>query len=352
GGIAHDFNNLLGVILNYASLLARDAESDDVRADLAEISAAAERGAGLTRQLLTFARRDAGRRESVEVNTVVRDVTTMLRRTLGELVELELLLHPQPLHVLADRHQLEQIVLNLAINARDAMPDGGTLVITTRPGPEPPQPGSLGTVELSVVDSGTGMSPDVVERAVEPFFTTKPPGQGTGLGLATVYGIAGQHGGELALESALGAGTTVTVRLPAAQAPTALLPEAGGAEQAGRGERVLLVEDESALRVGTARLLERHGYAVTTAVDGEEAWSMLTASQDYDVVLTDIVMPRLKGSQLARRLRDTGSEIPVVFMSGYDSGDTSAIPGPVLVKPVEERELLATLRSVLDPEIS
>lgn len=347
GGIAHDFNNLLGVIISYAALLARTIESDQDRADLDEIRSAAERGAGLTKQLLTFARRDVTNPETLAVNDIVTGVVSMLGRTLGEQIELQLALSPEPLFARADRHQLEQIVLNLAINARDAMPDGGRLAIST--GAEVASGASApeAMVVIRVEDSGTGMGEEVMARAFEPFFTTKPLGQGTGLGLATVYGITAQHGGDLTLNSEIGKGTTVVVRLPAA-APAEEDPAPDPLGGAGRAERVLLVEDEAALRIGTARLLEANGYVVMAASDGAEALELLTTTDlAVDVVVTDMVMPRMKGSELARRLEELGRHLPVIFMSGYDSGDVALLSGPVLVKPVDEQELLAAVRTAL-----
>jgi PAS domain S-box-containing protein len=357
GGIAHDFNNLLGVILNYSTLLARTAPTPQAAQDLAEIQAAAERGAGLTKQLLTFARRDVAHPEPLEVNDVVTGVASMLDRTLGEQVEVELDLSSTPLVAMADRHQLEQIVMNLAINARDAMPDGGTIRIGLRRAPAGARRDDTATsgaptgdgLLLTVTDTGSGMDETVLSRAVEPFFTTKPLGKGTGLGLATVYGIVSQHGGSLDLDSRLGQGTTVTVRLPLADTVPAATSEIASAPAPGRAERILLAEDEAALRIGTARLLEANGYDVVTAPDGNAAWEAYLATDlPFDLVLSDMVMPHMKGDELASRVASSTSPVPVVLMSGYDSTGVTPLPDEVLVKPVGERELLRAVREALD----
>lgn len=346
GGVAHDFNNLLGVILNYATLISRTIEDPAVESDLKEIRAAAERGAALTRQLLTFARRDVVNAEPVEVADVIRGVVSMLVRTLGEHSALELHLVERPTVTVADRHQLEQILLNLTINARDAMPDGGVLTISTEVGPGRGESMEQDVI-IRVADTGTGMSAEVMARAFEPFFTTKDRAQGSGLGLATVYGIARSSGGVATLESSIGSGTTVTIRLPASAEAVA----SSGPDQLhslGGRERILLVEDEEPLRVGTARLLRSHGYDLVVASDGVEALEVIERfGESLSLVLTDVVMPQMRGDELAARLADLGYRIPVVFMSGYDS---SGIPmaGILLPKPVGEETLLRTIREVLD----
>jgi len=340
GGVAHDFNNLLGVILNYSALMSKHLTDPEAVSDLEEIRSAADRAAGLTRQLLTFARRDAISLEPLEVNEVVRSVGSMLNRTLGEDIELQLDLSKEPLVAVTDRHQLEQIVLNLTINARDAMPEGGRITIKTK--------GSTEThmIELKVVDQGTGMSREVAERAFEPFFTTKPRSQGTGLGLATVYGIARRSGGNVQIDSVLGGGTTVTVTMR--QAETSPKDDtAVDHSRPGGLERILLVEDEQALRKATSRILRERGYEVVTANDGIEALDIVTASAtSFDLILTDVVMPRMRGDELARKLTDH-TATPVVFMSGYDAGD-APLTGRLLAKPVVEEVLLQTVREVLD----
>jgi len=340
GGVAHDFNNLLGVILNYRTLIARRVTDEQVLADLLEIRAAAERAAALTRQLLTFARRDSATPEPLDLNAVVRGVGSMLVRTIGEQVDLRLELDDsKPLVVVADRHLLEQVVLNLAFNSRDAMPTGGVLTIATSLSPS--------GINLRVTDTGSGMDADVARRAFEPFFTTKPRGQGTGLGLATVYGIVQQSHGDVTIDSTVGEGTTITV----------VLQGAGGVEPAdhasattavGGSERILLVEDEAALRVGTSRVLAQNGYEVVVACDGVEALEMIEQMPvPIDLVVTDVMMPRMCGDELALKLGDQFPDLPVIFVSGYDSGNVP-LSGRVLDKPVMEVELLRAVREVLD----
>jgi PAS domain S-box-containing protein len=346
GGVAHDFNNLLGVILNYVTLISRSVDEPLVRSDLGEIRAAAERGAALTKQLLTFARRDVVNAEPVELTEVVDGVVAMLSRTLGDHVTLQLVMADPPLVVVADRHQLEQILLNLAINARDAMPEGGSLTIVAEraAGKDPSGPDD---VILRVADTGLGMAPEVVGRAFEPFFTTKDRTKGSGLGLATVYGIVRRSGGDVSLDSEVGVGTTVTIRLPgsAESVPTT---SSAPVRHEGGNERILFVEDEEPLRVGTARLLKEYGYDVLVAADGLEALQVFAQEADtIDLVLTDVAMPRMRGDVFAARLATLHAKVPLVFMSGYDSGETP-LTGRLLAKPVQEDELLRTIREVLD----
>ncbi len=345
GGIAHDFNNLLGVILNYTSLLARHVDDPIGSADLDEIRAAAERAAGLTRQLLTFASRDVANPEPLDVNEVVEALAGMLDRTLGEHIDLRLDLAPPPVAAVADRHQLEQIVVNLVINARDAMPAGGAITVATSATPRSSGPPD---VVLSITDEGSGMSPAVIARAFEPFFTTKPTGQGTGLGLATVYGIVQQSGGEVSIASELGSGTTVTVVLPGAGADVVEVPRAEPAVTRGGDEAILLVEDEAALRMGIERILAERGYRVVAAADGLEALERFDRDPGaIDLVITDVAMPRMRGDELARQLAARGRSVPVIFMSGYASGEPPGY-GRLLPKPVAEADLLGAIREVLD----
>ena len=351
GGVAHDFNNLLGVILNYTALLSRRITDAGAAADLGEVRAAAERGAALTRQLLAFARRDVANPQAVDVNDVVRGVAAMLQRTLGEHVDLRLDLAAGSVLAIVDRQQLEQIVLNLAINARDAMPAGGMLTITTDRTGAAIRPRNRGgipasDVVLRVVDTGEGMAPEVAKRAFEPFFTTKPPGQGTGLGLATVYGIIRQNDGEVSIDSEVGFGTTITMLLRGAE-ETGPAGDGAADDSQGGQERILLVEDEALLRVATARILAGHGYDVLVASDGVEALDIFDREPDIDLVVTDIIMPRMRGDQLARLVTERRRGMQVIMMTGYDSGD-APLTGRLLAKPVTEDELLRTIREVLD----
>ena len=311
GGVAHDFNNLLSVIEGYASYVADEVTDRPGAVEgIEEIRRAADRGAKLTRRLLMFSRRDRANPETVDLRTVVDEARPLLEGTLAGQCELAVEAPDQPVLVKIDVEQFEQLLLNLAANARDAMPDGGLLAIDLRRVDE-------GRVQMDVSDTGTGMSEEVAERAFEPFFTTKPAGDGSGLGLATVYGIVTQSGGEVRLTTTPGEGTRVAVELPAADA------EAGEAEtpgdrgaRAAHGETILLVEDEDAVRSMAARILRRHGYEVIEAPGAEEA---LAAYRGLDsppsLVLTDVAMPRMSGVELAARL-GKGSP-PVVFMSGY-----------------------------------
>jgi PAS domain S-box-containing protein len=340
GGIAHDFNNLLGVILNYTALLTRRATDPTAVGDLGEIRAAAERGAALTRQLLTFARRDVANPEPVDVNEVVRGVVGMLERTLGVHIDLRLALAPGALVAIVDRQQLEQIVMNLVINSRDAMLKGGEITIATeRADRELP-------VALRVIDTGDGMPPEVLKRAFEPFFTTKPHGKGTGLGLATVYGIVQQNDGEVRIESEVGVGTAVTVWLQAADAP-ARVKGAAADEPVGGRERILLVEDEKALRVATARILAGHGYDVVVASDGVEALEIFDNDPSIDLLVTDVAMPRMRGDELARLVIERGRGTRVIMMTGYDSADGTSTER-LLPKPVAEEDLIRAIREVVD----
>jgi PAS domain S-box-containing protein len=352
GGVAHDFNNLLGVILNYNTLVARRVTDPVALADLEEIRAAAERAAALTRQLLTFARQGVASPEPVDVNDVVRGGAPMLERTLGEQVELLLDLAIEPLVVIADRHQLDEIVLTLATNGRDSMVDGGKLTIATEYLPRASEAldadlSAAGDVVLRVIDTGHGMESDVVARAFEPFFTTKPRGQGAGLGLATVYGIVSQNGGKVTIDSTVSVGTTVTVVLRGAD--DAVRADATRAEASRGGlERILLVEDEPSLRLGTARVLGERGYEVLVASDGLEALEIFDREEGaFDVLVTDVAMPRMRGDELANQLAERTSHPPVIFMTGYDSPDTIPLFGRLLTKPVAEDVLLRAIREVL-----
>jgi hypothetical protein len=344
GGVAHDFNNLLGVILNYVTLLSRQVTEPQLAADLGEIRAAAERGAALTRQLLAFARRDVANPEPLDLAEVVRGVGAMLSRTIGEQVSLQVRTGNDEIVAMADRHQVEQIVLNLALNARDALSAGGELTLSTSIA-RPLDGGTWASIE--VADTGTGMSPEVVERAFEPFFTTKPRGQGTGLGLATVYGIVQQSGGDVRIDSVDGTGTTVTVLLPLATSQPDTRADSAPLVMGGT-ERVLLVEDEAPLRAATARLLSDRGYRVEVATDGQDALEIMARVTDpFDLVVSDVAMPRMRGDELAARLEQMQPNLPVVFMSGYDSGEGQAT-GHVLPKPVDEETLLRAVREALD----
>jgi two-component system, cell cycle sensor histidine kinase and response regulator CckA len=369
GGIAHDFNNLLAVIINYAAFVADDLDAPtltderrvSMREDIEQVRLAAEKAAHLTHQLLAFARREVVQPEVVDVNDVVGDVEQLLRRTLGEHVEFRSSLADGLRPVLVDPGQLEQILVNLAVNARDAMPDGGVLRIDTTnmdvdedyaasrpelsPGPH---------VCLRVSDTGTGMPPETAQRAFDPFFTTKPPGQGTGLGLATVYGIIQQAGGRAQIYSELGIGTTFTVLLPATERGEEPEQPADAQPPAPRGEEtILLVEDEQALREVTRRILAGAGYKVIVAENGPEALAAAAAHPDtIDLLLSDVIMPQMAGPTLARKLLERQPSLKVLLMSGFaqpilDTGGHLERGMTLIEKPFSGPSLLAKIAQIL-----
>jgi hypothetical protein len=371
GGIAHDFNNLLAVIINYAAFVAEDlaaatAEGSEdrwasTREDVEQIRLAGERASHLTRQLLAFARREVVQPEVVNVNDVVRETEQLLLRTLGEHVELHSSLAAALDPVLIDPGHVEQILVNLAVNARDAMPDGGTLRIDTAnidvdaayaasrpelsPGPH---------VRLRVSDTGVGMAREISRRAFDPFFTTKPAGQGTGLGLATVYGIIQQAGGHSQIYSEPGVGTTITVLLPATEHASkhAEPPEDAPARRCE--ETILLVEDEDALREVTRRILLAAGYKVIVAVNGLEALRVAEAHDGgIDMLLSDVVMPQMNGPLLAERLLAKRPSSRVLLMSGFaqpilDSGGQLGTGIALIEKPFSGPALLAKIAQILE----
>ena len=329
GGVAHDFNNLLGIILNYTAFAAEpDADPAGIQADLAQIRTAAERAAGLTSQLLTFTRQDTVRPENLDVNGAIAEAQAMLSRTIGEHIELIAVPSPTPLMIYADAGHIQQILINLAINARDAMPDGGTLVLEAtaaelddhQPNLQPaPAPGRY--VRLLVSDTGTGMSPETIAHIFEPFFTTKPKGKGTGLGLATVYGIITAAGGSVNVYSEPDLGTTIRVYFPlisGSTTPESREPDAPRAAR-GHGQVVLVVEDEPALADSVARILNAGGYRAISANGGTEALARDT-EHGCDLLLTDLVMPEMSGRRVAELLTERHPGLPVLYMSGYACG--------------------------------
>jgi PAS domain S-box-containing protein len=364
GGVAHDFNNLLTVIRGNAGIMQMAEATDAIRAEaLAEIERAAERGAALTRQLLTFSRRQVLQLRCLDLNDVVSGLARMLERVLGEDVRIEQRLHAVPLLVRADAAMLDQVLMNLAVNARDAMPEGGRLVIETAPGalsqqdrlrfPEA-RPGSYACVR--VTDTGCGIAPAAMEHVFEPFFTTKEQGKGTGLGLATVLGIVEQHGGVVRVASEPGRGAAFSILLPVTEREDDRAPaRETAAPPRGGTESILLVEDETPVRTLTQRLLESRGYKVQSAATGAEAWDIWRASPDaFALVLTDVVMPGgLSGRDLAQRMRAARADVKIVLMSGYP-GDVAGQGLPFkegfafLQKPFGATGLLACLRARLD----
>ncbi len=360
GGVAHDFNNLLTAIIGYSSVVQRDLMEDGARMeDVAEIRAAAERAAALTQQLLAFGRRQLLQPEVLSINDVVRDAERLLRRLLGEDIRIVSRLAPNLPAVRVDRGQLEQVIINLAVNARDAMPQGGELTLHTTtedgggPGDATWAP-PAGAVLLSVHDTGHGMDEMTRAQAFDPFFTTKPVGKGTGLGLSTVYGIVRQSGGEVRLESEPGLGTTVRLWLPAAEA----VPEARETTPVplpppGR-ETILVVEDEPALLRVMQRTLESRGYEVHVAASPAAARAWLAEHpRGPDLLLTDVVMPGGSGPELAAELHRALPGLPTLFISGYADEATLRYGldqenATLLSKPFSPDALAARVRAVLD----
>ncbi|HEY6442444.1 MAG TPA: PAS domain S-box protein [Candidatus Acidoferrales bacterium] len=364
GGVAHDFNNLLGVIIGYAEFLQERLEPENaLRGSVDEILNAGKRAAALTRQLLAFSRQQVLDPKVIELNGAVSDMEKLLRRLIGEDVELSTQLASDLGRVKADQGQLEQVVMNLAVNARDAMPQGGKLLIATenvvmdeafvRRYPYPVQPGPY--VCLSVTDSGTGMDAETKARAFEPFFTTKEKGKGTGLGLSTVYGVVKQSGGYIDIFSSPGAGTTFKIYLPRInEAVNLSSPSQSGAGSFEGKETILLAEDEASLRKLTRTTLEQSGYKVLEAKDGVEALSVSEACDlPIDLLLTDVVMPGMGGRALAEELTRRRPEMRVVYMSGY-TGQGVGTQGPIdpgsdfLPKPFTRVVLARKIREALD----
>ncbi|HVA87210.1 MAG TPA: ATP-binding protein, partial [Candidatus Saccharimonadales bacterium] len=360
GGIAHDFNNLLMVILGITGLMLADVPlGDSIRSDLEQIEMSAQHAATLTAQLLAFGRRQIMQVETVRLDDLMDECGTLLRRILGEDITLALEFGAEPAWTQADRGQVSQVIMNLAVNARDAMPSGGRLtissgVLTRAEASRMNVPGKRDEprVFLRVSDMGTGISPEIQGRIFEPFFTTKAIGRGTGLGLSTVYGIIKQLGGDIAVESELGRGTSFTIVLPGAppdayQTPPPRIPET----RQGHGT-ILLVEDEAPVRAVLRRVLVRAGYEVITAVSGADALSA-DLSRPPDLLLTDMVMPGIGGMELAQALRQRWPELPVLLMSGYQpkpaGGDMNAGASfPVLAKPFPLDELTRRVGDLLD----
>lgn len=353
GGIAHDFNNLLTAVLgNIDRIRSRATDPKIVR--LAENAfLAAERGSKLTAQLLAFSRTQKLATQPVDVNALIRGMSDLLNQSLGPAIALKTELAPDLPHALADPNQLELAVLNLAINARDALTDGGEIVIRTAPlqvtSPEDDsQPGSY--VSIIVSDNGSGMTPEVLSRAFDPFFTTKPAGKGTGLGLSQVYGIARQAGGSVRIDSTVGVGTTVAIRL--CESTGELQTAEPGAEVATRGvtETVLVVDDDADVRTLVGDYLTEIGYRTHLADSGDAAMKILEDITP-DLLIADFAMPGRNGAEVARAIRQRLPDLPILFFSGYaDSAALEAAVGkaPLLRKPFRPNELATAIRSLLD----
>lgn len=375
GGIAHDFNNLLTAIDGYAELAASALPDDHpARADILEIRRAGERAARLTGQLLAFGRRQVLSPTLVEPDRLIDDLGVLLRRIIGEDIALELDLGAPGVAVLVDGSQLEQVIMNLVVNARDAMPDGGRLTIGTRvvvaeptvhPPPDPGapqagQPSGGRWLEITVADTGIGMDEATLGQIFEPFFTTKRAGEGSGLGLSTVYGIVSQSGGQISVTSSPGAGSIFRVRLPVVDGeavrnrpPTAVEPAATGAEPpVGGTETILLVEDEPGIRSLMAQSLRRLGYEVLESGDAAQA-QRLAAERRIDLLLSDVVMPGADGPTLAEALLAEQPDLRILFVSGYAPGLVPGRPAvegryAFLPKPFDAATLAARVREVLD----
>ena len=362
GGVAHDFNNLLTAILGFCELLLVERPADDPgRPDIAEIKKAATRAAGLTKQLLAFSRKQIIEPTLLDLNAVVTELRSMLGRLIGEDVQVVLLLESTLGLVKADRGQVEQIIMNLAVNARDAMPRGGTLTIKTMnvvldehsmQTRVPATPGPY--VALIVSDTGTGMTPEVQARLFEPFFTTKERGEGTGLGMATVYGIVTRSGGSLGVKTEVGKGTIFTVYFPTAHA-TEPVPDAPTLAPLPRTRTltILVVDDEDGIRELAKRLLERLGYTVLVAATPDEALRRSDENPTIDILLTDVVMPGSSGPDLAARLIERRPGLRVIYMSGYAEHSIvqHGVLGPgvaFLSKPYTSETLVGKIRELLD----
>jgi signal transduction histidine kinase len=363
GGIAHDFNNLLTAILGYSELFLSDLPSDAAgRADIEEIKNAGQQAASLTQQLLAFSRRQVLEPRVVNLNDIITNVEKLLRRVIGADVELSIDLEPALQPVGVDPGQIVQVLMNLAINARDAMPDGGHLSIQTRfrllTQPLHIQEITLAPAPyafVTVTDTGTGMPPEIAARIFEPFFTTKEPGKGTGLGLSTAYGIVRQSGGSIIVDSRPGSGTEFGIYLPCVDAPLETSPPETDLPVSVNGsETVLVVDDEAAIRDLVRKVLEAHGYRVLSAAHGVEALSLVGSYKaPIHLLITDIIMPRMGGRELATRLSEVRSALPVLFLSGYPDSSylDTAIPQNAyafLMKPFTPTTLTRRVRELLN----
>jgi len=363
GGVAHDFNNLLGVIMGYAEQASEQIKPESaLHTPVEQIQKAATRASSLTRQLLAFSRQQVLETKVLNLNSIVEDMIKMLPPLLGEDVEIQASLDPKLESVKADQGQIEQVIMNLAVNARDAMPGGGMLTIRTgnagfdfELAAKHPSMTPGDYVSFSVTDTGTGMDEQTQARIFEPFFTTKERGRGTGLGLATVYGFVKQVGGYVWVQSAPGAGSTFTIYLPVTR--ESVPPDCEKASVAASSHKsgtVLLVEDEESLRTLTRSFLEQAGYDVLEACNGKEALELAqNHSGSIDLLLTDMVMPGLNGRAVAQRLTHLFPGIRVAYMSGYtgfSDRETASLDAVVIPKPFTRDVLLHRLREALDLE--
>ncbi|BFU43485.1 ATP-binding protein [Krasilnikovia sp. MM14-A1004] len=362
GGIAHDFNNLLAINLNYLDFVLEQTSDPEARQDLTRARASSERARELTRQLLLFARQEPADGEIIDLDSVIEDAGALLGRTIGGHIELITRPSPEPLAVRADWGRLEQILLNLVINARDAMPDGGTVIIEATPvqlddDPDrlPPLPAGP-YAQLQVSDTGTGMPPEVVARIFEPFFTTKAKQNGTGLGLATVYSIVTESGGDISVSSEPNVGTTFRILLPVVTAGTAPQGEAATKVSGSAGRRILVVEDDPEVRRITVRILEGEGYQVSQAEHGRAALDRIHR-RPFDLLMTDIIMPEMSGSRLAETVRIQYPRINILLVSGY-SEETAKVQHlvndgvPLIHKPFTAEEVLGAVRQAMGVDVA
>lgn len=363
GGVAHDFNNLLAVILNYARFIAEDLGEDDRHYRPArEIEAASERAAELTRQLLLFSRNEDVKPQVIDMKALLKGLTNLLGRTLGEDIELDMQTEERLWSVMADPTQLEQVLVNLAINARDAMPRGGRLsvrisnaVLDSEFAARHAEVEAGLYVLITVNDTGEGMSEEVLEHIFEPFFTTKPEGKGTGLGLAMAYGVVRQAGGHILVDSQVDVGTRFRICLPAVdRRPSGVFAKYEESPAAGKGETVVVVEDDEHVRAMCARFMSRAGYTVLQAGSGDEVLFTLEAFDgEVDLLVTDVVMPGMSGKEVARRLRERFPRMAVLYMSGHsheavlEYGVLSA-DARFIEKPFTVDDLLRRVRSALE----
>jgi two-component system, cell cycle sensor histidine kinase and response regulator CckA len=357
GGVAHDFNNLLGVIGSYAELLETHLREEKLRAYCGKILAT-QRASSLTSQLLTFSRKEISQPAPLEPNRAIRELALILQRLIGEDIEIVLELEATAAIVI-DKIHFEQIIFNVVVNARDAMPAGGQLKISTRDRFAPLSPSALNgfaqSLEIHISDTGIGMDEATRLRAFEPFFTTKETGRGTGLGLSTVYGIVQQCGGEISIESRPDEGTTISISLPATEYLQPDEERDTSMDPVGGNGHILLVEDEEELRNANAEFLLSMGYTVTRAASGLEALQLLEQAGPVDLVITDVVMPKLSGPEFAGRLLEMRPSTRVLFISGYANAvvlksGTSQLRTPFLQKPYTLRQLAAKIQEVLAAE--